>query len=152
VSTAVGAALAHGGPAYALLGDLTLLHDTTGFVIGPDEPRPDLTIVVLNDGGGGIFGLLEHGERAQRGEQQAAAFERLFGTPHQADLAALCAGYGVPHRLVTSAAELEVLLSAPPQGAGVVEVRTARAGLRDLHARIRSAVHAAARTELPGAG
>ena len=43
------------------MGDLTFLHDSTGLVIGPDEPRPDLTIVVVNDDGGGIFGLLEQG-------------------------------------------------------------------------------------------
>ena len=63
-------------PAYALLGDLTFLHDANGLTIGPDEPRPDLTIVVLNDDGGGIFATLEHGapERADR-------FERIFGTP-----------------------------------------------------------------------
>ena len=58
------------------MGDLTLLHDTTGLVIGPDEPVPDLTIVVLNDGGGGIFHLLEQG-----GPEHAGAFERVFGTP-----------------------------------------------------------------------
>ena len=92
VSTALGAALVHDGPAYALLGDLTLLHDTTGLVIGPDEPRPDLTIVVLNDGGGGIFGLLEQGA-----PEHAAAFERVFGTPHGVDLAALCAATGTAH-------------------------------------------------------
>ena len=68
ISTAVGAALAHDGPTVALLGDLTFLHDTTGLVIGPDEPRPDLTIVVLDDRGGGIFHLLEQGapEHARR--------------------------------------------------------------------------------------
>jgi hypothetical protein len=91
VSTAVGAALVHDGPAYALLGDLTLLHDTSGLVIGPDEPRPDLTIVVLNDDGGGIFGLLEQGA-----PEHADAFERVFGTPHGVDLAALCAAARPP--------------------------------------------------------
>ena len=92
VSTAMGAALAHDGPTVALLGDLTLLHDTTGLVVGPDEARPDLTIVVLDDRGGGIFHLLEQGA-----PEHAAAFERVFGTPHTVDLAALCAAMGVPH-------------------------------------------------------
>ena len=93
ISTAMGAALAHDGPTVALLGDLTLLHDTTGLVVGPDEPRPDLTIVVLDDRGGGIFHLLEQGA-----PEHAAAFERVFGTPHTVDLAALCAAMGVPAR------------------------------------------------------
>ena len=54
------------------MGDLTFLHDTTGLLIGPGEPRPDLTIVVLNDCGGGIFGLLEQGAA----EHSAAAGTR----------------------------------------------------------------------------
>jgi 2-succinyl-5-enolpyruvyl-6-hydroxy-3-cyclohexene-1-carboxylate synthase len=136
VSTAVGAALAHDGPAYALLGDLTLLHDTTGLVIGPDEPRPDLTIVVLNDQGGGIFGLLEQG-----GPEHAGAFERVFGTPHRVDLAALCAATGVGYRL-SDIADLPAAL-APAPGLRLVEVRGDRTRLRDGHAELRAAVAAA---------
>ncbi|HEY2278627.1 MAG TPA: 2-succinyl-5-enolpyruvyl-6-hydroxy-3-cyclohexene-1-carboxylic-acid synthase, partial [Streptosporangiaceae bacterium] len=62
-SAAIGAALAHqaagGGPAVALIGDLALLHDSAGLFIGPDEPRPDLCLVVVNNDGGGIFSTLE---------------------------------------------------------------------------------------------
>ena len=136
VSTAVGAALAHGGPAYALLGDLTLLHDTTGLVLGPDEPRPDLTIVVLNDGGGGIFGLLEQG-----GPEHAAPFERVFGTPHRVDLGALAAATGVPHVRVDDPTDLP----APAPGLRLVEVRADRTTLRSGHADLRAAVTAALR-------
>ena len=82
-STAVGAALAHGAVTYALMGDLTFLHDANGLVLGPDEPRPDLVLVVVNNDGGAIFGLLE-----QAGPEHAAAFERVFGTPHGVDLGA----------------------------------------------------------------
>jgi 2-succinyl-5-enolpyruvyl-6-hydroxy-3-cyclohexene-1-carboxylate synthase len=135
VSTAVGAALAHPGPAYALLGDVTLLHDSTGLVIGPAEPRPDLTVVVLNDEGGGIFGLLEQGEPAH-----AAAFERVFGTPHRVDLAALAAAMGLPHTRVDDVSAL-----APAQGLRLVEVRADRATLRAGHAAVRAAVAAALR-------
>jgi 2-succinyl-5-enolpyruvyl-6-hydroxy-3-cyclohexene-1-carboxylate synthase len=136
VSTAVGAALAHDGPAYALLGDLTLLHDTTGLVVGPDEPRPDLTIVVLNDDGGGIFGLLEQGDPVH-----AAAFERVFGTPHGVDLAALCAATGTGHAVVEVPDVAAALAPAP--GLHVVEVRAGRRELREGHARLRAAVAAA---------
>ena len=141
VSTALGAALAHPGPAYALLGDLTLLHDTTGLVIGPDEPRPDLTLVVLNDGGGGIFSLLEQGA-----PEHAAAFERVFGTPHRVDLAALlrrargAARRGRPGRRRRAGARR----SRPEPGLRLVEVRAERAALRAGHARLRAAVPAAA--------
>ncbi|HEY0485797.1 MAG TPA: 2-succinyl-5-enolpyruvyl-6-hydroxy-3-cyclohexene-1-carboxylic-acid synthase [Mycobacteriales bacterium] len=143
VSTAVGAALAHqgvgGGPAYALMGDLTFLHDATGLVIGPDEPRPDLTIVVVNNDGGGIFGLLEQG-----GPAHAASFERVFGTPHGTDLAALCAATHTPYTRAGSAAELADALR-PSAGLRVVEVRTDRRGDHDLHAGLRAAVADAVR-------
>ena len=63
VSTAVGVAWGSGAPVTALLGDLTLLHDVSGLVVGPLEPRPDLRFVVVNDDGGSIFATLEQGHR-----------------------------------------------------------------------------------------
>ncbi len=134
VSSAIGAALGRPGvPAYALMGDLTFLHDSNGLVIGPDEARPDLCIVVVNDDGGGIFGLLEQGA-----PEHAAAFERVFGTPHGVDLAALCAATRTPYER----ADLDSLppLLRPPQGISVVEVVVSRATHRDLHARLQAAV------------
>jgi 2-succinyl-5-enolpyruvyl-6-hydroxy-3-cyclohexene-1-carboxylate synthase len=136
VSTAVGAALAHGGPAYALMGDLTFLHDNTGLVIGPAEPRPHLTVVVVNDDGGGLFTLLEQGD-----PRYAEEFERVFGTPHGVDLASLCASTGTPHRLVGTADELRAELAGEPSGIRLLEVRTDRGRTRNLHARLRAAVH-----------
>ncbi|MGH3933597.1 MAG: 2-succinyl-5-enolpyruvyl-6-hydroxy-3-cyclohexene-1-carboxylic-acid synthase [Pseudonocardiaceae bacterium] len=133
VATATGAALVHGGPGYALIGDLTFLHDANGLLAGPDEVRPDLTVVVANDDGGGIFGLLEQGA-----PEHADAFERIFGTRHGTDLAALCSAHQVAHTLVT-VAELAAAL-APDRGMRVVEVRTERTGLRALHRQIRTAV------------
>lgn len=137
ISTAMGAALAHDGPTVALLGDLTLLHDTTGLVVGPDEPRPDLTIVVLDDRGGGIFHLLEQGA-----PEHAAAFERVFGTPHTVDLAALCAAMGVPHA-VAEPSDIAQHLGRP--GVRVVQVHATRPGLRAAHAELRARVAAALR-------
>ena len=124
VSTALGAALAHqadgGGVAYALLGDLTFLHDANGLVLGPHEPRPDLTIIVVNNDGGAIFGLLE-----QAGEAYTDAFERLFGTPHGVDLASLCSATGTLHILATTWEDLHAAL-LPAGGIRVIEVRTDR--------------------------
>jgi 2-succinyl-5-enolpyruvyl-6-hydroxy-3-cyclohexene-1-carboxylate synthase len=134
VSTAIGAAIAHGQPSYALVGDITFLHDSTGLIIGPREPRPDLTIVVLNDDGGGIFALLEQGA-----PEYAPAFERIFGTPHGVDLAALCAATRTPHVVAGTRAELARALR-PAGGIRVVEVRADRRGLRELHANLRAAV------------
>lgn len=124
VSTALGAALADqaagGGQAYALLGDLTFLHDSNGLVSSPQEPRPDLTIVVANNDGGAIFGTLEQGAPGFEG-----AFERVFGTPHGVDLAALCAATGTPYTLAVTTAELRDALG-PRSGVRVVEVRSDR--------------------------
>ncbi|QJY46349.1 2-succinyl-5-enolpyruvyl-6-hydroxy-3-cyclohexene-1-carboxylic-acid synthase [Pseudonocardia broussonetiae] len=131
VSTAVGVALAHDGPAFALMGDLTFLHDTTGLLIGPGEPRPDLTVVVLNDGGGGIFGLLEQGA-----QEHSAAFERMFGTPQEVSLEQLCGAFGIAHAV--SGVDLAPL--PPPPGLRVVEVRADRSGLRSGHAALRERV------------
>ncbi|MEN0137709.1 MAG: 2-succinyl-5-enolpyruvyl-6-hydroxy-3-cyclohexene-1-carboxylic-acid synthase [Rhodococcus sp. (in: high G+C Gram-positive bacteria)] len=138
VSAAVGAALAYEeGRTVALLGDLTFLHDASGLLIGSGEPRPrDLTIVVANDDGGGIFELLEQGD-----PQYAGVFERVFGTPHGMDLAALCAAYRVEHQLV-GLGELSTRLSTPDEpgdrGIRVLEVTTERSGLRELHAAVRA--------------
>lgn len=138
VSAAVGAALAYEeGRTVALLGDLTFLHDASGLLIGSGEPRPrDLTIVVANDDGGGIFELLEQGD-----PQYAGVFERVFGTPHGMDLAALCAAYRVEHHLV-GVGELSTRLSTPDapgdRGIRVLEVTTERSGLRELHAAVRA--------------
>ena len=133
VSSAVGAALALGSPSYAIMGDLTFLHDVNGLLIGPDEPRPDLCVVVLNDDGGGIFALLEPGA-----PEHAGRFERVFGTPHGVDIGALCAATQTPYEVV----ELEKLAAAlaPRPGLRVVEVVVDRRGHRDLHSRLRTGV------------
>jgi 2-succinyl-5-enolpyruvyl-6-hydroxy-3-cyclohexene-1-carboxylate synthase len=130
----VGAALTAGVPAYALLGDLTFVHDANGLILGADEVEPDLTIVVVNDDGGGIFGLLEQGA-----SEYAEPFERLFGTPTGVDLAALCAATRTPYTLACSRSELEAAL-APRAGIRVVEMRIDRFGARELRSRIQAAV------------
>ena len=135
VSSAIGAAL--GRPrstrALALMGDVTFLHDANGLVLGPDEPAPDLTIVVVNDDGGSIFTMLEQGA-----EEYADRYERLFGTPHGVDLASLCAATRTPHWKVGSVPELEQAIASPNGGIEVVEVAVRRDNRRDLDARIRA--------------
>lgn len=139
ISTASGIALANGIPTRLLLGDLTFLHDAGGLLLGDGEPEADLQIVVLNDGGGGIFSVLEHGALGED-PKYSALVERFFGTPHRADLAGLCAGYGVRHQLIRSAAELDAALAARITGRSVLEVRVARDTLRSLHSRVQAAV------------
>ena len=134
VSSAIGAALGRprSSRALALLGDVTFLHDANGLVIGPDEERPDLMVVVVNDDGGSIFSVLEQG-----GPSYAAAFEKLFGTPHGMDLAALCAASHTPHRRVTTTDELERAIASPRGGVEVVEAVVRRDNRRELDVAIR---------------
>jgi 2-succinyl-5-enolpyruvyl-6-hydroxy-3-cyclohexene-1-carboxylate synthase len=87
VSTSIGVALA-GGPTVALVGDLAFLHDVSALV-GPSESRPPLTVVVADNGGGGIFSFL-----APASTLESGTFERLFGTPQSVDVAAVAAGFG----------------------------------------------------------
>lgn len=138
VSSATGIALATDGPTYALIGDLTLLHDFNGLLVGPSEIRPNLVLIVHNDDGGGIFTLLEQGAAEYKNN-----FERVFGTPHHADIESLCRGYHVDYAHATNSDELRAALT-PVRGLKVVEVRSDRSLLRDLHARLRSAVAEAA--------
>jgi 2-succinyl-5-enolpyruvyl-6-hydroxy-3-cyclohexene-1-carboxylate synthase len=135
ISTAIGAALARPDStrSFALMGDVTFLHDANGLVIGPGEPVPDLTLVVVNDDGGSIFTMLEQGDPAH-GDR----FDKLFGTPHGVDLAALCAATRTPHWRVGSLPELEQALVSPNGGIEVVEVVVRRDNRRELDARIRA--------------
>lgn len=125
VSTAAGLALATTRPTYALLGDVTFLHDANGLVIGPDEPRPDLTIVVGNDDGGAIFATLEYGAAEQR-RARPGVLERVFSTPTGVDIEALARAHGVRHVRADSPQALRKTVSMPPSGLTLVEVRLQR--------------------------
>jgi 2-succinyl-5-enolpyruvyl-6-hydroxy-3-cyclohexene-1-carboxylate synthase len=144
VSAACGAALAHqragGGPAAALLGDLAFLHDAPGLFTGPEEPRPDLLLVVVNNDGGGIFSLLEQAAFP-------APFERVFGTPHGGALGQAASAAGIPAVTVERAPGLADALAGkglPDTGIRMVEVRASRADGAALRHRLRRACTAAA--------
>jgi 2-succinyl-5-enolpyruvyl-6-hydroxy-3-cyclohexene-1-carboxylate synthase len=153
ISSASGAALAHqragGGPAVALLGDLAFLHDAPGLFAGPEEPRPDLLLVVVNNDGGGIFSLLEQAAFP-------APFERVFGTPHGGVLGQVAAAAGIPAVTLERASGLAGALKGeglPATGIRMVEVRTSRAAGTALRGRLRAACTAAAgRAAQAGAG
>jgi 2-succinyl-5-enolpyruvyl-6-hydroxy-3-cyclohexene-1-carboxylate synthase len=134
VSTAVGAALAHqragGGPGFAMLGDLAVIHDQNGLVIGPGEVRPDLTVVVINNDGGGIFSFLPYAGRKE--------FEKLFGTPHGVDFAHMAAAAGWEYQEVTRADELPGALKG--DGTRLIEVHTDRQASVAFHRSVRDAL------------
>ena len=148
-STAAGAALAYerdhpGAVAFALIGDLTLLHDAPGLVLGPDEPRPDLCLVVVNNDGGGIFAGLEPA-------RFSGPFERVFATPHGASLAHLAAAFGVPYTLAEGPGDIAKAVTAAVPGSGlrIVEARTDQGANADLRARLRTAAAGALAAATP---
>jgi 2-succinyl-5-enolpyruvyl-6-hydroxy-3-cyclohexene-1-carboxylate synthase len=118
LSTALG--VAHGAPPAVLLtGDLALLHDTNGFLIRP-KFRGSLTIVLINNRGGGIF---EHLPVAGFNPP----FEEFVATPQEADFARLASAYGVEHVNVRDWAHFtDLIATLPPAGMRVLEVRTDR--------------------------
>jgi 2-succinyl-5-enolpyruvyl-6-hydroxy-3-cyclohexene-1-carboxylate synthase len=136
VSAAIGAALAYGGPAFALIGDLAFLHDAPGLALGPDEPRPDLCLIVVNNDGGGIFSTLEQAAFGR-------SFERLFGTPHGTGLDHLAAAFGLPYQRLEQPEDLGKAL--PGAGLRIVEAQTDRAAGAALRERLREAAAAAVR-------
>ncbi|MCC6497239.1 MAG: 2-succinyl-5-enolpyruvyl-6-hydroxy-3-cyclohexene-1-carboxylate synthase, partial [Propionibacteriaceae bacterium] len=99
--------------------------------IGPGEPRPDLRVVVADDGGGSIFATLEYGQ-----PRFAADFERVFATPTGLDPAAVAAGYGIPSRRVTTREEVGAALAEPVTGLEVLVVGIDRAGRAEQARRI----------------
>ena len=141
VSTATGIALGTGRRTVLLCGDLTLLHDAGGLLIGPGEREPDLDIVVVNDAGGAIFAGLEHGIVAQR-EGMGPVVERFFGTPQDVDVRSLCAAYGLDWAPVDSEDGLLAALGSPVRGRRVLELRSDRSARPEVRRHVEDAVRA----------
>lgn len=104
-----------------LVGDLTALHDLTGLLIGPDEPRPELDVIVVDDGGGRIFSGLEHAAAPP------ALLRRFFTTPHGTDIAAAATALGAEARRVT-VDSLPAALKEPAGGLRVLLVQEIPSG------------------------
>jgi 2-succinyl-5-enolpyruvyl-6-hydroxy-3-cyclohexene-1-carboxylate synthase len=134
VSTAVGVALT-GVPTIALLGDIAFLHDSNG-LLGAHARAMNLTIVVVDNDGGGIFSFLPQA-RAMASER----FEQLFGTPHGLDLRAVAEAFGARAHDADDDAQLRRALDkcAGSPGVDVIVVRTDRADNVAVH----DAIHAA---------
>ena len=119
LSTALGVAWAANRPTVLLTGDLALLHDSNGLLLQPRFPG-SLTVVLINNRGGGIF---EHLPVAQFDPP----FEEFFATPQGIDFARLCAAHGVEHVLVRNWAHFTQLVAQlPGRGLRVLELPTDR--------------------------
>ncbi|MBZ8182836.1 2-succinyl-5-enolpyruvyl-6-hydroxy-3-cyclohexene-1-carboxylic-acid synthase [Oscillatoria salina] len=118
LSTALG--IAHRNQSAVLLtGDLALLHDTNGFLTS-NKFLGHLTIILINNQGGGIFEMLPI-------SQFKNTFEEYFATPQNVDFAQLAASYGIEHQLITSWEQLQALLNPlPEKGIRILELQTDR--------------------------
>ncbi len=121
VSAALGRAAETGEHVVLLCGDLAFLHDSNA-LLSRRHLRGSLTVVVVNNRGGGIFESLPVAHLG-------SVFEEFFATPQQVDLPQLCHAHSIPHRLAESAREVVGNLETGP-GLRVIEVRTDRA--RDM--------------------
>jgi 2-succinyl-5-enolpyruvyl-6-hydroxy-3-cyclohexene-1-carboxylate synthase len=117
VSTALGASL-DGKRTVLLCGDLTFLHDSNALLSAYGHTG-DLTVVVVNNQGGGIFNHLAVAKETKR-------FEQLWGTPQAADLGKLCAAHGVRHDHAETWTALARQLERRGKGVRVIEFRTDR--------------------------
>jgi 2-succinyl-5-enolpyruvyl-6-hydroxy-3-cyclohexene-1-carboxylate synthase len=137
VSTALGVAAAGTGPTFALIGDLSLLYDASALLWNGALLPSDVVLVVPNNRGGAIFGSLDQRELPER--------DRLFVTPHDVDLRAVCAAAGVGHRQVDQMTALgEALVDAKAAGGiRVIEVAADAERSRSQRLDVRAAVDAA---------
>jgi 2-succinyl-5-enolpyruvyl-6-hydroxy-3-cyclohexene-1-carboxylate synthase len=111
ISTAFGIALSR-NRTFAILGDLAFLHDINGLLISSEEVKPNLTIIVIANDGGGIFSTLP--------QQDVPGFEKIFGTPHGRDLVAIAESYGIPAVGVRTQEALIAQLARSGEGLRVI--------------------------------
>ena len=135
-----------GGPVVAILGDLAFLHDVSALVHAASTSGAGLTLVVVDNGGGGIFSFL-----SQARELDGGRFEELFGTPPSVDVVQVARGFGIE---VDDVADVDGLADAldrrvtrrsnAEHGLSVVRVRVPdRAENVEIHAGLVDAVRTA---------
>ncbi|NCY10941.1 MAG: 2-succinyl-5-enolpyruvyl-6-hydroxy-3-cyclohexene-1-carboxylic-acid synthase [Actinobacteria bacterium] len=108
ISTALGIATQH-SESYAVIGDLAFLHDISALA---NPTQDNLTIIVVDNDGGGIFSTL--GQRGSKG------FETIFGTPHGIDIASVVKSFGISSQQISSAKELHIALQQIHSGLHVI--------------------------------
>lgn len=129
VATAAGFARGLGAPVTLLIGDLALLHDLNSLALLRDPAQPPVTVLAVNNDGGGIFHFLPVAERTD-------VFEPYFGTPHGLGFEHAARMFGLAYHRPDTLAGLDAALGeARSSGrSALVEVRTERVANRALHA------------------
>ena len=114
ISTAIGVGLGTNQRTVLLMGDIAFLHDLGGLNLGEGQEQPNLTIVVLDNNGSGIFSQLEQGEN-----EYQEHYEKVFGTPHGKDLWVIAESLGIPAKQVTTKTELKFALESFARTPGI---------------------------------
>jgi 2-succinyl-5-enolpyruvyl-6-hydroxy-3-cyclohexene-1-carboxylate synthase len=137
ISYAEGIAAASQAPSLLVCGDLAFLHDLNGLAAA--RLAANLTILLLNNDGGGIFHFLPLHEH-----EDAETFEAIHGTPHGLNLAAVGDLFDVEWNVAKSPVELPALLTRSPSRLRVMEVRTSRETNARAHAAVMERLQKAA--------
>lgn len=129
VSTAFGVQAAKQRPAYLFIGDLSFLHDINGLIASKMQAT-DLTIVIMNNDGGGIFSYLPQ-------SQEERYFEDLFGTPTGLTFGDTAKMYDAQYAAVDTAEQLAEALDQPKDRAvKIIEVFTNRQNNVTIHRKL----------------
>lgn len=116
IASAWGAALARRQPMWLVLGDVSFFHDLSALCHGQAEEVPNLQVIVINNGGGRIFGGLEHGAAPED------TFTRMFLTPQVGDICGLARAAGWHAERVDNLEGLISALAQPVEGLSLLEV------------------------------
>ena len=133
VSSGLGAAATASGRTYLVTGDLGLYHDMNG-LLAIRRLGVEATVVVMNNGGGGIFDFLPIARHRD-------GYEELFGTPTGLDLAKVADLYEIAFTRVASYRDLPAALARP----GLVEIPLDRPRNVELHRALFAQASAAVR-------
>jgi 2-succinyl-5-enolpyruvyl-6-hydroxy-3-cyclohexene-1-carboxylate synthase len=117
-STAVGAAVHFDNPTVLITGDLSFFYDVNG--LWNNYLRPDFRIILINNGGGGIFRILP-------GKEDSLNFKTYFETAHGLSAQPVCELHGLDYSCVSEKGELLTALEdfyVPSDRPKLLEVRT----------------------------
>ncbi|TQR18042.1 2-succinyl-5-enolpyruvyl-6-hydroxy-3-cyclohexene-1-carboxylic-acid synthase [Psychrobacillus vulpis] len=129
VSTSMGVQAATSRPVYLLIGDLAFLHDVNGLIVSRFQ-QTDITIVVMNNDGGGIFSYLPQ-------SAETNYFEHLFGTPTGLEFSHIAAMYDAQYDAVHSKEEFQKVINQPKKNdIRIIEVVTNRQVNTETHRKL----------------
>lgn len=135
VSTAIGASVSYESTVL-VIGDLSFYHDMNGLLLAKLY-NLDMTIVVVNNDGGGIFSFLPQGEK-----EHEKHFEHLFGTPIGLDYEHAASLYGAQFSRAANWEEFRSMFvaSQKQKGLNIIEINTDRVLNKTLHREVFSMV------------